>query len=389
MSPRTRVVVASLVSAAALACAGGAVASGCAEDEHKRSDGGDVTGGCSIKAGEIPPPSCDNASNECATERACSIDEKKCGSASTCLPIADNKGKQVLDFRMRRLNVAAPKALAQQFIQKTVVTTNIDLNARECGEKGKGLFTWLLRVDRQNNTLVTGGAPPSADPFGVGYCFARFTTADKIVIEPLQTGIVFQGDTFKSTDKKKLNVPIFLNGDVNNVVVLPVTDVVIQGVALSEGGNCIGKLNPNALSSDCSDDPALCSKWQTAGALGGYITIEEADQVYIQDLSESLCVILTQSSKGPDGRCTRQNGKIAFEGDYCSKDKQPGSCKDSFWLAATFAASAVTIYDGNGKLPTCSGQSAVVDGGSDGASDATTDAPADATADAPSDATAD
>ncbi len=365
MSPRTRVVLASLVSAAALACAGGAVASGCVEDEHKRSDGGDVTGGCSIKAGEIPPPTCDNASGECAAERACSIDEKKCGSASSCLPIADNKGKDVLDFRMRRLNVAAPKALAQQFIQKTVVTTNIDLAARECGEKGKGLFTWLLRVDRQNNTLVTGGAPPSDDPFGKGFCFASFTTADNIVISPLQTSIAFEGDTFKSTEKKRLNVPIFLNGDPKSAIVLPITDVVIQGVTLSEGGNCVGKLNPAALSSDCGDDPALCSKWKTAAALGGYITIEEADQVYIQDLSQSLCVVLTQSSKGPDGRCARQGGKIPFEGDYCSKDKQAGSCKDSFWMAATFAASAVKIFDGKGSVTACSG-GGVGDAGTDG-----------------------
>ena len=34
-------------------------------------------------------------------------------------------------------------------------------------------------------------------------------------------------------------------------------------------------------------------------------------------------------------------GKITFKGDFCSVDKQPGSCGDSVWLAATFAALAV------------------------------------------------
>jgi len=366
---RARVVLATLGIAALVAVVAGAVSAGCAEDEHRRSDGGDVVGGCSVKAGELPAPNCDNASNDCPTELACSINEAKCGSASTCLPIADNKGKAVIDLRMRRLNVAAPKALAQQFIQKTVVTTNIDLAARECGEKGKGLFTWLLRVDRQNNTLTTGGAPPSDDPFGKGFCFASFTTADNIVISPLQTAIAFEGDTFKSTEKKRLNVPIFLSADPKSAIVLPITDVVIQGVTLSEGGNCVGKLNPAALSFDCGDDPALCSKWKTAAALGGYITIEEADQVYIQDLSQSLCVVLTQSSKGPDGRCVRQGGKIPFEGDYCSKDKQAGSCKDSFWMAATFAASAVKVFDGKGSVAACSG-GGVGDAGADSGGDA-------------------
>jgi hypothetical protein len=377
---RSPLLLLSIGVAACGAAIGASVIIGC-EDEHRRSSGGEIVSGCSVKPGQVPPPNCDNASGDCTPQEGCTINEAKCGSKSTCLPLADNKGKSLLDFRMRRLNVAAPKALSQAFIQKTVVTTNIDLAARDCAEKGKGLFTWLLRVDRQKNLLVTGGAPPPVDPFNQGFCFANFLSPDAIRIEPLQTAIAFEGDTFKSTEKKKLNVPIFLNADPKSVIVLPVTDVVIQGVTISEGGNCIGKLNTAAIDSECGDDPQTCSKWLTAGALGGYITLEEADHVFIQDLQQSLCVVLTQSVKAADNHCTKTaDGKIAYEGDYCSKDKQAGSCKDSFWLAATFAASAAKIFDGknvdacSGGGPVDGGTDGAVEGGSDGGSDAGSDA---------------
>jgi hypothetical protein len=39
-------------------------------------------------------------------------------------------------------------------------------------------------------------------------------------------------------------------------------------------------------------------------------------------------------------------------GNYCSSPPGPGGCDDSFWLAATFAASAVNINSGTG-MPGC------------------------------------
>lgn len=382
----------SLSIALSAVCVGGLIFA-CSDDPHLRTDPGqaNATGGaCQAAPGELPAPNCDNSRKECEPIAGCSIDETACGSASTCLPSATNAGKSTLDLRIRRLNVAAPAALAAPFIQKTIVTNGIDFNAPQCGEGGKGLFTWLLRVDRNANTLVTGGAPPSNDPLGKGFCFANFDAAGNLV-EPVTLPIQFEGDTFKTLEKKKLNVPIFLSSELSSVVVLPITDVTVERVALSADGNCIGGFNKDALAANCSDNPDVCSKWNTAGSLGGYITLEEADNVFIKDLNRTLCVVLSQGSPGPDLKCIRENGQIAFKGDYCSTTKQPGGCQDSSWMAATFAAAAVTIFDGaNGSADGCAGGSVgTVDAGADGAvgdsgssDDASTDAEADATPDA-------
>jgi hypothetical protein len=351
-----------------LAGLGGAawVAVACNDDPHRRTSAEQALGGggaCAASPGELPVPTCDSSENKCESQPGCVIDEARCGSSSTCLPIGDNKGKDVLDFRIRRLKIATPEALAGELIQNTVVTLNIDLAEKSCGEQGKGLFTWLLQVDRKNNTLVTGGAPPPDDAIGKGFCFARFDVGTTKV-EPITSKIEFTGDTFKSLDKQKVKIPIFLGPDVGSVVLLPISDVVVEGVTISDDGNCIGHLNSAALDPQCFDD-SLCSKWQTSGSLGGYITLEEADEVKIRDLNnKSLCSFLAGEAES----CSRDAaGKILFKGDFCSTDKQPGSCADSVWLAATFAASAAKIFDGQGSVPGCSGVSTGTDAGADAA----------------------
>lgn len=350
------------------------IAIACSDDPHLRTSPEQAAGGggaCAASAGQLPPPNCDDSDNNCTqASPACSIDEARCGSAATCLPIGDNKGKTVEDFRIRRLKIATPAALAGDLIQNTVVTLNIDLAEKACGENGKGLFTWLLRVDRANNTLITGGAPPPNDALGQGFCFARFKSAS-LDVAPITTPIAFEGDTFKSLELRKLSIPIFLSQDVGSVVLLPISDVRLEGVTISDEGQCIGKLNPLALDSNCFDD-SICSKWKTAGSLGGYITLEEADQVKIRDLNnKSLCSFLSGESES----CARDaQGKIVYQGDYCSTDKKPGSCADSMWLAATFAASAAKIFDGQGAIEACSGAVAPEDAGADAANDAGSDA---------------
>ena len=353
------------------------IAIACSDDPHLRTSPEEALGGggaCAATAGQLPTPNCDDSANVCRPSSPdCPIDEAKCGSKSTCLPIGDNAGKTTQDFRIRRLKIATPAALAGDLIQNTVVTLNIDLAEKACGEVGKGLFSWLLRIDRTAGTLTTGGAPPPVDALGQGFCFARFESGT-LSVAPITTKIDFAGDTFKSLEPQKLKIPIFLTADIGSVVLLPITDVRLEGVTVSENGNCIGKLNPIALDSNCNSDTSLCSKWQTAGALGGYITLEEADAVKIRDLNnKSLCSLLSSEPLV----CARDgSGKIQFKGDYCSVDKQPGSCGDSMWLAATFAASAAKIFDGRGSVEACSGIVA-----NDAGADASPDA-ADASADA-------
>jgi hypothetical protein len=351
----------------------------CDADEHRRStpsEGGAV-GACAAGPGEFPPADCDPSDNKCAATPGCSIDNNKCG-AGTCLPMASN-GSDVLDFRFRRINIIAPPSLTfavNPTLQTAIIDHAVDLKAKECAELGTGTFSWLLRLDKKAKLLTTGGAPPPSDPFGQGYCFynhpvtigdAGTTLNVKAVTSPLDpssTDTVFNG-----TPLDKLYVPVFLDEKGTAVIILPLSKPVLKNVTVSENGNCIGALNRDALDKDCTDAFSDCSKWKTAGSLGAYITLEEADSVFIKELNQTLCVVLTQSA--PNRQCARDgSNKVAAKGDYCSTSNKPGDCQDSYWLAATFAAAAVKINDGS-TTPTCQANG-VVDAGSDAPVDAPT-----------------
>jgi hypothetical protein len=298
--------------------------------------------------------------------------------------MADNTGKSVEDMRIRKLNVTAPPALALPFIQKGVIDLGVNLKS-VCGEGGDGSFSWLIRFDPTTGKLTTGGAPPTSDPFGVGYCFVNETIGD-IQVTPVSITMTKGTDgTWSSDIIDKLNVPIYVHGDPNNVIVLPLTKSKVQGVALSQDGNCIGSYNPDGVASPdptgvCADqDPSSCQRWRTQGSLGGYITLKEADGVYIQDLGRSLCVLLTQGSHTANGgkNCAADaQGNITATGDFCSQTDAPATstCADSFWLAATFAASAALINDGSSDKACNGSLLTAVDAGTDAAPDAASDA---------------
>lgn len=351
----------------------------CADDPHRRTSPEQALGGggaCKAEPGVVPEANCDDSEGACVSSPGCTIDEARCGAPTTCLPMADNKGKDVQDFRIRRLNVATPPALAGSFIQKTVIDLNIDLAAKQCGEIGKGLFTWLLRVDRAKGEIVTGGAPPSSDPYGLGYCFARLDLAGQ-QIEPVTAKVAFEGETFGTVAPLSVKIPIFLTEDAQSAILLPIRDARLSNVAISAEGNCIGQFRSVALDPACAESRELCTKWVTAGALGGHITLEDADTVRIRELNnKTLCAFLAGDSALA---CPRDpDGKISFKGDYCEATHAAGGCQDSVWLAATFAASAVKIFDGQGTVAACSGAPSG-DAGADagGDADVTPDAGAD------------
>ena len=130
---------------------------------------------------------------------------------------------------------------------------------------------------------------------------------------------------------------------------MPLSHVVFQDVTLSAGGNCVGSFNAAALDSTCTEDPTLCLKWRTAGAVGGFIKLTDADQVNVALLGESLCVLLTGADKNSMNQCPTT---ALTQGDYCSTTLAAGGCGDSFWFASTFAASGVAL-DTSGSTSGC------------------------------------
>jgi hypothetical protein len=293
--------------------------------------------------------------------------------------MSDNTGKPADDMRLRKLHVTAPPALALGFIQAGVIDQGVNLK-NVCGEGGDGSFSWLVRFDPTNGKVTTGGAPPTDDPFHVGYCFVN-STLNGLQVTPVTVNVTKGSDgTWESDVIQKLNVPIYVHGDPANVVVLPISQAKVKGVTLSTDGNCIGSYNPNGVTSPsatntCLDqDPSSCQRWHSAGSLGGYITLKEAEGVNVADLGKTLCVLLTQGSATTNGgkNCaTDANGDVTAAGDFCSTSDTPATstCHDSYWLAATFAASAAIINDGSGDSA-CNGSKLTDAGSSSGGNDA-------------------
>jgi hypothetical protein len=288
---------------------------------------------------------------------------------------------QTADLRIRKLNLTAPPVLVgpptPSFLQTEIIDRGVNLKDM-CGEAGDGSFSWLFHFDMAAHTLTTGGAPPSADPFGVGYCFTR-GRIDQADVAPVTIAMSENPDgTFSSDLIPKLNVPIYVHGSATNIVLLPLTNSRIRNVTLSLDHNCIGSFNPDGVLSPngpgCLDqNPTGCQRWHTGGSLAGYITLEEADSVMIADLGKSLCVLLTRGASVDASKqhCARDGlGKIVAMGDYCSQTGAPGGCADSAWLAATFAASAAKLNDGSAD-PACNGSGVVTaDAGGAGPGDA-------------------
>jgi len=363
------------------ACSASALIFACIE-EHARpvSDSGPSSSvDCDSGPGDFPAPTCDPSDNTCpSTGAGCAIDQATCGDPATCLPLGDNKGKPTYDLRLRRLLITAPPSLAGNTIgfgvlQTTVIDKGIDLDKPSCGDHGNGAFSWIMRIDPTGNTITTGGAPPSPDPKNTGYCFYRYNIGG-IDVQPVTSPIAFDdAGAFSTQPISLLNVPIFLSPDAgaatpSNVVVLPLRNASIKNATVSANGDCIGSFDSKALDTTCNvADPSSCSKWRTAGSLGGAITLEDADKVPLTILPETLCVLLT-GKKSTDGGigCERDGqGNIAAKGNYCSTTGKPGDCQDSYWLSATFAAAAVIINNGASE-PTCQG---ATDGGTDSGAD--------------------
>ncbi len=345
------------------------------------------TGGqCQTNPGEFPAPNCvpyDPSTQSCTGSGTCST--TPCNGSSACLAMANNTGS-VANLRMRKLLVTAPPALAfrppsDTFVQKAVIDNGISLD-NQCGEDGTGTFNWLIQLDTVNNKVTTGCAPPAKDPFGAGYCFVD-ATIEGLKVGPVTVDVTTNADgSYSSAVIDKLYVPIFVAaGQANatsSVIVLPLSKAAVRNVTLSADHNCIGHYNSDSVTvvpatatsaAYCASDDSSCVRWTTAGSLGGFITLDEANGVDVPQLNESLCVLLapnatvavdpTTSYK----QCTTgASGHVTATGDFCSTTDAPGGCADSFWLSATFAASAANI-SATPNDPACMGE---VIGGGDG-----------------------
>ncbi|MCA9626460.1 MAG: hypothetical protein KC766_02285 [Myxococcales bacterium] len=317
---------------------------GCSSDS---SDGGNGNGGAGGggNGGGGNLPACMPTADEC-------YGDGPTGPGAECLAKTDNSASDTWTGRFSFLKIDKPAALANKLIQEVVVNKGIALNQPNCQETGDGTFTWLIEFNSATGKLKTGGGDPITDP-KAGACFVSLpNSSPALEVKPVEVDVTVddQGKFGASVDG--VVVPIFLDVNKSKVILLPLHGITFDG-QFSEDHNCVGKYNGDQFSPsnqclpDATEDQTL---WTTGGHLKGYITIEEAEEVYIDDLGTSLCAQIAGTDwKGkPDGKCSDTDAWKAGErpeGDWCSETNAAATadCKDAWALEAGFAASAIKI----------------------------------------------
>ncbi len=273
---------------------------------------------------------------------------------SECVSLVDNTNATQFTLRMADLKLTAPPALAKGIVT-TILQNGVTMNLENCNLSGGGTFSWLLQFNTGTGLFKTGGAKPAADPTQ-GYSFVNETitqngTAFKIA--PITASAALTNGAFAVTMGQSVILPIYLDLAATSVIFLPLRDAKFSGT-VSANRSCIGKFNSAGLdpADGCiADDttPLFIGKDGAAnsdGAIEGYITLEEADKVFVTQFGQTLCVLLSGNSAtygnggGPFTQCKRAGGKIVFQGDWCDVTND-ASCKDSLRFGAGFSASGV------------------------------------------------
>jgi hypothetical protein len=303
--------------------------------------------------GQLPAATCDISGTTCSDNGAVACSQTSsasCNTSSSCLALASNTGTTD-NFRVRALYLAAPKALTFPNVQGGIVTAETELDNAACGQNGSSLFNWLMTIDTSAMTLKTGGAPTPSDTSGAaGFCYEN-DMQDGLPVQPATAPLTKNSDGSYSTSTPiaDLNIP-FGVPDSSAIIVLPLHNVSVNNITVSESGNCIGSYKSSPTTSAGCVDIDGCQRWNTSAALGGYITLAEADQVDVVQIGESLCALLsydqTNSKDSTTNGCAKSSsGAYIAQGDWCSTSNSAATatCADAFWLSSTFAASAVTI----------------------------------------------
>ncbi len=190
------------------------------------------------RPGGFPAPNCDPSDNTCpAISDACSINHANV-RRSYDVPAA--RGQQQ-EGRVRLSPAPAarsrrPRAHCEQHRRGSHPNRGhykgIDLASPACGDRGHRRVQLAPSRRSDEQQIVTGGAPPSSEPVGVGYCFYQHLLGS-LDVEPSTTTVTFNARALHHALIPLLNVPIFLAPDAGaadpaNVIILPLRGAVLE-----------------------------------------------------------------------------------------------------------------------------------------------------------------
>lgn len=322
-------------------------------------DDGAGTGGASTTSSSTVSASSGTTSSTSATSSGssstgggCALPAGCAAPAKDCVGSVDNAGQTKFGLRVTWLDLVAPQSLDTPVLKNVIEGGALPLDM-SCNLFGSGNFVWLMEFDTAASTMKTGGAKPGG-PASAGFAFV-----DEMV--PAVTGMIHVQPTtlpglkpdaqgaFSSTADADVVLPIYTGQTATSAVLLPLHRMRFTMGTLSADQNCVGHYNAAGL-----DPENLCVQDDThpaflqGGAVDAVIVLEEADNIVVDVLNESLCVLLSGDPNQfgePNAQgltvCKRTGGVIDFKGDTCSSAS--GGCDDAVKFSATYAASSIQI----------------------------------------------
>lgn len=281
------------------------------------------------------------------------------GPGSECLALHDNTGADEVTLRVRGLKNTGPPALVQSFFFDSVLRPAFTINQPECLQTGEDRWNWLFALDFTTMMARTGGGPPQSiiGPPKDGNCFDDFVASGiNVRASEAPFTAVENADGTRDiemvfgTAEEPAALAIYIDQTLDNFSLLP-TIRIQYNFTLSADGNCVGSFDASNISptSGCSPVSGEIPWNITDGSFDGIITVELADEVRIDTLDQSLCVLLTQDTarwKNPEtGKCAGSPGFMASgglpEGDWCSDNTS--NCTDSWRLQGNMALAGFKI----------------------------------------------
>lgn len=314
--------------------------------------GGSTTG----TTGTGTPTFACSGPNSAGPSTACTPKDLGCNPGkSVCAAVEVVDGAPSFALKMAHVTFAKPSALSKG-IGKSVLENWLGPKPPIC-HVPNFLLAWVLQFDLTAGTLTTGGAIEGAGQ-APGFQLIQGAVASgggTTAILPATAPLALGAGCDLDVSVGDVNVPVQYDESGSGTIYLPFRHLRFHGGKVSPDHNCIGVYNDANLlpENNCGPTPTV-PPYQDGAQLEAMIPLEDADQALVGVLQESLCVFLSEdkdtygTQDGQYSYCARgADGKILFQGDWCSITNQPAtaSCADALRVSATFAASGVRMAD--------------------------------------------
>jgi hypothetical protein len=277
------------------------------------------------------------------------------GPGNECLAKADHSASDKTQLRITQHQVAKPATLAKPYVQDVVITKKSALAQPECNQYGLAQFNLLLEIDSAAKKLTLGGGVPQlliGDPKD-GTCWADFVDpTSQLEVKPITVDYTEAAGGSLEAKIADFVMPIYLEDKTNldSYVLVPLHQMTVTA-KLSPDKNCIGRYahdDATRLDESCAAAEDQFA-WENGGRYEGYITVEEADDVMVVSLGQTLCVVLSGDPakwKGTAKSCKTSQAYLQEglpKGDWCKATNSAGGCEDAWYLSIDIAAAAIQI----------------------------------------------